>query len=97
MTLSENHWTSGIEIQEGFHLFYNHIPDLIILKLEATPYSKILIVMFWNRSYKVYRKLIGENLWTELSVWMRNCRRENHFDLDCAKNKNKTSKNKKTS
>ena len=27
---------------------------------------------------------------------MRNCRRENHFDLDCAKNKNKISTNKES-
>ena len=40
-------------------------------------------------------KSIGGILWIDLSVWIRNCRRENHFDLDCAKNKNKISANKK--
>ena len=41
-------------------------------------------------------KLIDGILWTELSVCMRNCRRGNHFDLDCGKNKNKISTNKKS-
>ena len=27
-------------------------------------------------------KLIGGILWNGLSVWMKNCRRENHFNLD---------------
>ena len=30
----------------------------------------------------MYMKLIGRILWNELSVWMRNWSRENHFDLD---------------
>ena len=43
----------------------------------------------------MYMKFIGGILWIELSVWMRNCRRENHFDLDCAKNKIATNKKNK--
>ena len=37
----------------------------------------------------MYVKLIGG--FYELSVWIKNCRRENHFDIDCVKNKNKIS------
>ena len=36
----------------------------------------------------MYMKFIGGILWNELSVWMKNWRRENHFDLDFVKNKN---------
>ena len=34
-------------------------------------------------------KHIGGILWNELSVWMRNGLRKNHFGLDCVKNNNK--------
>ena len=37
-------------------------------------------------------KWIGGILRYELSVWMRNGRRENHFGLDCVKNKIQTNK-----
>ena len=37
--------------------------------------------------------LIGRILWIQLN---ENCRRENHFDLDCVKNKNRISTNKKS-
>ena len=39
----------------------------------------------------MYMKLIGGILWNELSVWMRNGRRENTLGLECVKNKNKIS------
>ena len=43
----------------------------------------------------MYMKLIGGISWNELSVWMSNCRREQRLDLDCVKNTNKISTNKK--
>ena len=49
--IRENHWTSGIEIQERFHLLLSY-SSLIILKLVIILYSQILAQILPSLGFK---------------------------------------------